>query len=276
MVYARRYGRYGTVRRRAPYRRRAAYRPVRRVARRRMSMYRAPAALVGGRGATEMKSVDYGPISAFLGTFNAAPASPYVANVSGIPLNGAAFYNRIGTRTRAVSLELRGCIEPSNVNETVVNAGFARVAIVYDRQPNGSFPKYDDIFTDYDSAGSTASGAFSGVNMNNRDRFLVLRDRKLLLPALAATTGGGTPFSAVRDQGFKPTPGDDNNSLVFREFIKLKGLESHFKASTGAIGDIATGSFLIALCHETDWQNLATPRHAAWVLNFETRFKFFD
>lgn len=278
MAYTRRYGRYGSIRRRAPYRRRAAYRPYQRVARRRMPMYRAPASLAGGRGATEMKSVDLGQVIVPIGGYHTGPPAyvPYVAQVSAIPQNGAAFYNRIGTRTRGVLLEIRGSIQPTNLNTGVVYAGYVRIVVVYDRQPNGSYPTFAEVFADYKTGGTTESGATSGLNMNNRDRFLVLRDRKLLLPTLDAPAGG---ITHKIEQGFTITPADDNNTMVYREFIKLKGLESHYKASTGAIGDLATGSFLIMTCHEYDYGDTATAggvHPTGWGLSFNSRYKFFD
>jgi len=223
-----------------------------------------PAALNSGTrsGGTELKSVDQpgGQVSIFTAGFIGPVVQP--------PVEGSSFYHRIGRRTRGVSLEIKGIVSPTlDVNATApVNAQLARIIILYDRQANGANPAIADVLNAYNNAGATSGGTpYDSLNMNNRDRFIILRDRFMYLPPLA--TLGGTP---AKIQGVTVDP-YANKSLIYHEFIKLKGLQTHYKASTGGIGDIATGSFLILTISNGDNNTVGQ-----WALNYGARFKFFD
>jgi len=222
---------------------------------------RYPAALSGGRGATEMKSTDTEGTQS-INIFQAGNAF----QVMKMPVNGAAFYNRIGTRTRAKSLHIVGAIRPSFLNSAAVKNDFIRIIILYDRQANGSAPSVADVLTDYPATGVAESGSvFNGLNMNNRDRFLVLRDRKFST-AYIPINGGGTAAFLITDPNMP-------NTFTFNEFIKLKGLETHYKlSSTGAIGEVAIGSFIML----TQGLESAGGATSAWEFNWRARFKFFD
>lgn len=225
-----------------------------------------PAALRAraGTGATEIKSID-GSNFATMPTFLTAGVVQQA--ISNMPIEGSSFYNRIGRRTRGISLEFHGEVVPTLGNAAAVPQQYARIMIIYDRQPNGALPAIGDVLLDYDHSGNTNTWSFSGLNMDNRDRYVVLRDRKILLPALgingvASTTGSIPLFN-----------GDDKAStMIYNEYIKLGGLETQYKASSsGAIGDVATGSYIMILISNADAN--AT---AAWKLQYNARYKFLD
>jgi len=226
---------------------------------------RVPAGLYASArtGATELKSVDWLPTTAQL-PFKTAGTVTFIVG----PQEGSGFYNRIGRRIRMKSLELRGMITPSAGNAAAVVQQFARLLIIYDRQTNGAAPTLADVLTDYDNAGATTSSDKSGLNMNNRDRFIVLRDRKLILPALGINGATPAAVSALQVEANNQNPG-----LVIHEFIKLKGLETHFKASSNptVVGDVATGGLFAVVISSADAN--AT---AAWVIALEGRLKYFD
>lgn len=186
------------------------------------------------------------------------------------PIEGSSFYNRIGRRTRGVSLELHGKIEPTNANATAVKAQYARIIILYDRQPNGATPSVSTILQDYCIDNTQSTTSQSGLNMDNRDRFQVLRDRKVLLPPLgingvAPTTSAGGVYTINSDL--------KDGTFNYSEFIRLNGLETQYKASSTSsnnIGDVATGSYLILVMQEL------TGTTGAWMLSFQTRYKFLD
>ena len=238
---------------------------VRRIMPRMRTLSRFPASLYGGRGATELKSVDSSLLTRQL-TTNGVTGVVELLMVP--PVNGAAFYNRIGTRTRAMSLQITGAIRPTYTNPAAKLAGLGRIMIIYDRQPNGSLPNAgSDVIADFPYNGVPVTNAMSGLNMNNRDRFLVLRDRKVKLPAIGIN--GAAPASSPNE--FIDCAQD--GGFVFKEYIKLKGLESHYKASSGNVGDIATGSFII-LCSST--ADAAVGTDAAWEFGYCARLKFYD
>jgi len=112
---------------------------------------------------------------------------------------------------------------------------YLRHMIVYDRQPNGAPPAIADLLLDYFNNGTTQTNSFSGINMNNADRFVVLRDMRVHIP----TNAGGQP--SAQSQAIEAF---DANKVNINEFILLKNLETHYKSTTNpaAIGDIATGA----------------------------------
>lgn len=114
---------------------------------------------------------------------------------------------------------------------------FCRMLIVYDKQPNGALPNFTDIITDQinNTGGDVkVSNPRSGLNLNNRDRFEIITDRRWVLPDIPATQVAGH-YCCTADM------------LHFEIYSKLKDREVHYKAdsSPGVIGDVATGSLLL-------------------------------
>jgi len=180
------------------------------------------------RGRGELKSVDG----------QAAVATNSVVNLNtssgnGFPLNaiavGPTFFERVGRRIEMASLHLKGVITQTGNVTTVMD--YCRLAIVYDRQPNGAFPTTTTIFQDYSPTGVTGSSPSSGVNPDERERFLVLSDIKLALPPTTAAQFSGTDGVTT--------------SFNINRFINLKGLKTHYKDDSSNISGIATGSLLI-------------------------------
>lgn len=147
---------------------------------------------------------------------------------------GSSFYNRIGRRIEMKSLHLHGNIIQTGAGTTVND--YARVMVVYDRQPNGAVPTFATILANYDQAGTATSTALSDLNPDERERFLILADERLVLPPVTAATGGVLATDSAQ-----------KTLTNINRFIKLRGLATHFKASSSpsVIGDIATGSLLL-------------------------------
>jgi len=184
-----------------------------------------------------------------------------------MPQEGSSFYNRIGRRIRMKSIEIRGHIRPSYANAAQHGQQFVRILVIYDRQVNGAAPVLADILTAYSNAGGTSSTAYDGLNMNNRDRFQVLRDRKVVLPSVGVNgaVSGSVQTTVEANQ--------ENQGLVYHEFIKTNGLETQFKASSNpsVVGDVATGAYFIVTISSSD--NNPTP---CFLLNIGTRLKYYD
>lgn len=228
-----------------------------------------PAMLRAGRNTTptEIKSTDCQLYTATPIQFKTAGV---IKDLLAMPGEGPGFYDRIGRRTRGLSLEVRGMIQPTLLNAAEVKQQFARVIIYYDRQTNGALPSIAAVLTDYDTGGAVTSGSvFNGVNMDNRDRFMIIRDRKFVLPAIGAL--GVT--SANTATGLTHNSADLKESLVnYCEYIKLNGLETQYKNTSGGLAsDISTGSFGIIVISSGDAN--AT---AAYSIAFNTRYKFLD
>jgi len=130
---------------------------------------------------------------------------------------GAAAYQRIGTKILMKSLDLRFNLF---MGGSAMTYNAVRYMIIYDSSPNGAFPAYTDILSDNISG---APGFHSRINMANRARFTILRDR--LIPFVAASS---------------------SSMQTIKEYVKLKH-ETQFKSTTGAIADITTGAlYLVA------------------------------
>lgn len=138
-----------------------------------------------------------------------------------------------------------------------------RVVLLYDRQPNGSLPSgIQDVFQDRSVNGTLSYDHQSALNMENRDRFYVLRDWKIMTPLVLNGTGGAN-YGVTQIWNNNAGPCD-----FFESYVKLKNLETHYKANTGNIGDIATGSLLLCT-----YCNTAT---SYWTVDVSTRLKFID
>lgn len=148
---------------------------------------------------------------------------------------GSTFCNRIGRRIEMASLRLTGFI---NALRTTNDEDYARIMLIYDRQTNGAVPAIADILQTTDQAAANTTTAQSGLNLNNRDRFVVLRDMRILLPAVTVASGVITAPGIV--DPIKP----QNNIDMF---VKLKGLVTQFKADSApaVIGDIASGGLFL-------------------------------
>lgn len=146
--------------------------------------------------------------------------------------SGSAFYQRVGRRVEMQSLHLFGFL---NQTGTAANEGFARILVIYDRQTNGALPSYATIMANYDQSGTSTSTVYSGLNPDERERFVILADFKITTPYVTAAT-------------FVPgsTDGPSGTYKIDR-FIKLRGLQTHYKADSvpAVIGDVATGSLLL-------------------------------
>jgi len=186
---------------------------------------RAPAAFI--QTGSEIKAVDI------------AEANYAFRNIAGTPTNqllngiqtGAGFFNRVGSRIEMKSLHIRGYI--SNVATGLQSQ--LRMVVVYDRQPNGATPTIQTILNTRIQTGVASTTGTSEINLDNRDRFVIVRDYTVYAPAVTNTAGVLTNGPAF--------PGDDEQFDV-NLFIKLKGLATHYSASSNptTIADISTGA----------------------------------
>lgn len=151
---------------------------------------------------------------------------------------GSSFFNRIGRRVELKNVRLSGYIFPVR---TVAVSDYVRIMIVYDRQTNGALPTISDVLQTTDQAGANTTSSESGVNLNNRDRFVILRDLRISIPSQTVTAGSVSNLGPI-----DPITTFNNIDL----FVRLKGLLTQYKAdsSPAVIGDIATGGlFLVTM-----------------------------
>jgi len=142
---------------------------------------------------------------------------------------GSSAYNRQGRKVELKSIQIRAEVQlagPANNSGT-----YLRVLVVYDRQPpvGGAVPALSEILQDVDQAGAVNTTVFSGPNLDNRDRFRILHDRRTALPAVLA--GGG---------GIQPAVSVDMKQDIF---LKTPNIVTQFRAesSPAVVADIAAG-----------------------------------
>lgn len=178
-----------------------------------------------------------------------------------IPIQaGSSFFNRIGRKIELKSLTLKGIFATL---QTQANEQLGRVMVIYDRQTNGAFPAIADILQTTDQTGANTTTSYSGINMNYRDRFEIIIDKKLYLPALTDTAGAIT------------NPGHQDQMNMFPNcnfYVKLKNRTTVYRAdsSPAVIGDIATGGLYLVV-----FGSLAAA-NSGWTLFWESRVRYGD
>lgn len=181
------------------------------------------------------------------------PAGPPVPTTLSAMVNGAELYQRIGRKIYMKSIHIRGFV---NLIATSTE-DFLRIIVYYDSQPNGVAPALTDIIQDSTAAHNTT--IMSGINLNNRQRFKILRDHQMHVPNLVLNAG------VVSNESFPQT--DDQLNINF--FIKLKGLEAVYNAvNGGTVADITSGAIGI-ICFSGSSNN-------SWELSFSSRLRYYD
>lgn len=164
---------------------------------------------------------------------------------------GSQNYNRIGRKIHMKSLQIHGEIHNTDASSGPV---VVRLLIVYDKQSNGAAPTLAMIITSQTIAGATSSSVFDMVNLDNRDRFEIIRDKYYPLGVIDNTA----------TQTYANGPGN----CVVNEFIPLGGRETTYNAGTaGTVGDIQSGALYMFLV-----SNQTAAAGATSVLGFRTRF----
>lgn len=190
-----------------------------------------------------------------------------------MPIEGPSACNRIGRRINMKSIMLRIMFGWVGTPQATTVQEFYRIALVYDAQANGTAPAVSDVFASNLVAGSVANSPWSPVNLNNRDRFLVLKEFFYARPQNGAT--GTVAAAATEDAETKPLPG------MLRWYVNLKGMETTFKSTTGtqgAIGDISTGALYlvyIGMAISSSGASVATTTMTLG-LQIQSRLRFYD
>lgn len=187
----------------------------------------------------------------------------YLINSTGVvtPLNliqvGSTFCNRIGRRIEMKSLYMTGFMKQTAFGTTF--SDYARIMVIYDRQTNGATPTVATILANYDQTTAATTNSSSGINPDQRERFVILCDERRTMPPVDALANGTSgPFDGNKD------------ILDVKRFIKLGGLATHYQAdsSPSVVGDISTGGlFLLTI---GSFANGAQPFNAQ--LNFRLRY----
>lgn len=168
---------------------------------------------------------------------------------------GTSYKTRLGARVKLKSIDLHIWPYFGGAGANYAAGEVNRIMLVYDSQANGAYPASADLLKA--TGGSTL--ATSPVNLENRDRFLILREYYFTNPTAAAGSGAALNNAAVNAR----VP-----EHCIHWYVKLKNMETIFKATAGAIGDIASGALLLVTVSES-----ITPPFG---LSVTSRLRFYD
>lgn len=155
---------------------------------------------------------------------------------------GANYYQRVGTKIVIKSIQLRFSVQAGAQTDCYT----VRWALIYDRQTNGTAgagPILGDIFQQNGVVGTNVD---TGVNLQNRSRFVILRDRMVDINA-----GAGLCRSV-------------------NEFVKCR-FDTEYSTNNGNIGDIRTGSLLF-VCGIGTALSVLNPA----IVDFWCRIRYYD
>lgn len=213
---------------------------------------------MGLRGETKSVDIPTGVINFNVGNLNSVSFT--------LIQEGASFYNRIGRKTALKSLQITGTLQQQGAG-TSLTEEMVRYIIFWDKQPNGIAATWNQIVQDYDNTGGVTNDAYCGLNLDQRDRFVVLRDRKIAMPR-TGVTGVATSVPYGTAAGSVGSGGSDGGAMV-KEYIKLGNLESQFNgtANPATVGQISTGNLAIVVQGSTG---------AQWQFTLNSRLRFTD
>lgn len=162
-------------------------------------------------------------------------------------VQGTDYNQRIGRKVVNKSLLFNGNISMASGNNISNAQGtFCRVVVIYDSQPNsGTIPAGTDIFAFNDPN--------SPMNLNNRDRFKVVIDKRCQVGAFL-TSGGGTLATG------------SPNDCYWSKYKKMN-METIFSNTAATLGSISTGSLYV--CYVSDFATTT-------ILDFVTRVRYLD
>lgn len=173
-----------------------------------------------------------------------------------LPVQGADMNQRIGRKTCIRTIDVRGnifCELGNSLQPGNTKAGCVKVMLLWDTQPGGAVATPGEIW----NVGGTPH---SGINMNNRDRFKVIRTKTMSFDPMLISTTATQSYAAW---------GHTNEDFHF--YVKNLSLETVFSTSAGTIADIATGSLLIAFIADT-----STGLNSDFNTNFVSRVRYSD
>jgi len=204
----------------------------------------------------ELKCVD---AAKFTTGFRTPAAGTAISGPINAISNGAELYQRVGRKVYMKSVAVKGFI--SNVATSVQDLG--RMFLIYDSQANGAFPVVADVLSDLNLAAPATSGT-SAINLNNRQRFKIIRDHHITLPAVTYTAGVLTNGPSYNDT--------TRYSYEINWYINLNGLETIYNQLVAGGGpditEIASGSLFLMF--------VSTQQDAAWNFTGQTRLRYYD
>lgn len=204
----------------------------------------------------ELKCID---AAKFTTAFRTPGAGTSIAGPINAIGNGPEIYQRVGRKVYMKSVQIKGFIQ--NAATSIQDVG--RLFLIYDTQSNGAFPTVADVISDLNNSAPATAGT-SMVNLNNRQRFNILRDHLITFPAVTNTAGVLTNGPSFNDTG--------KYQYEIDWFIYLRGREAVYNqlAPMGGpdITQIASGSLFLMF--------VSTQQDASYNFIGQTRLRYYD
>lgn len=190
------------------------------------------------------------------GSVNFLNTTPTITLINPVQV-GNNYYNRLGNKIQPHSIHVIG-----NINNLITAVQqWVRILVILDKTPSGNTaPPLTTILASHTQTGTSINAVNSLVNMDYRDRFLLLRDYKMQLPSVTNTAG------VLTNLGFY----DQAKDFTIDFYIRLRRYgEMQF---TGTANPITTAQiqsnaiYLVALSSEDN----------QWQLSFRARFCYYD
>ena len=184
---------------------------------------------------------------------------------------GSWAVNRVGNKIIMKSIHIQGILTITGAPTTPVVPNVIRMALIYDKQPSGTgqLPTGEDVFKSVSGTGTIETSVFSGVNISNRERFIILRDYKRLTPRMEYT--GTTPiYEGTQGQGSLGQGSEKSGQTYFiDDYVKLN-LPAVYKVNASTTlndyTNIETGALLL-MCY-------AGGQSGNWVFSHASRVVF--
>lgn len=200
-----------------------------------------------GKSIVEIRGVDIPKATYNFNTFNDDNSAGWT--LMNAIQQGDAFYQRDGNKINMRNIHLRGYLHPrvtspTGEDEYVSSPGKIRMIIVYDRQPTGAVPTNGDLLRSHDQSGSASTSDCSEINLNNRDRWAILRDKEWFIPSFTYKTST-REFTGAHALGYVGM----EDPYCVNEFIKLKDLGVTYKgnATPMTVAHVSTGAVWMVL-----------------------------
>lgn len=178
---------------------------------------------VGRRTVGERKVIDVGVTTAQVNTTGA------ITLLNG-STQGTDYTNRIGRKIVVKSLYIRGAMLNEQANNQLTTgtqgAQAGRMIVFVDMQPNGATPAVTDLLV--------SASPYSQLNLNNRDRFKIIKDKMYFFDPYVYTTTATQASAAL------------TNQIKQIKCYKNMNLETIYNSgNAGTIGDIQSGALYL-------------------------------
>lgn len=158
---------------------------------------------------------------------------------------GATFYQRIGCKVSIKSIALEGVVALAYSSASTYPSCL-RMLLIYDKQSNGAYPTVGDILQNNDSGVTTFD---SGLNIQNRSRFSIIRDQRIQL--------------------------DTGSQYVYPFKVFCTGKwDTEYGTNTGLIGDIKTGAIHVLIFQ--NWKIAFGASLGPVIGSVHSRIRYFD